>query len=54
MESRALAGRGFEQDAATSAFDNLALVYHSDIKHNSGKPYEGTPGHFDQRACVEG
>ncbi len=36
----------------TSAFDNLALVYHADIKHNTGKPYEGTPGHFDERACA--
>lgn len=39
--------------AGTSAFDELALVYQSDIKdHGNGKAFPTTPGHFDSpNAC---
>jgi len=32
--------------AGTSGFDELGLVYVSDIKQNNGPPYPGSPGHF--------
>jgi len=33
--------------SGTSGFDELALVYTSDVKNNTGKAYPSTPGHFD-------
>ena len=41
-------------DSSTSAFNELALVYQSDIKdHGSGKAFPSTPGHFDDpNACA--
>ncbi|HVJ98813.1 MAG TPA: calcium-binding protein, partial [Acidimicrobiia bacterium] len=36
----------------TSGFNELALVYTSDIKSNSGAPFPGTPGHFDDFSCA--
>jgi len=40
--------------SGTSAFDELALVYQSDIRaHGSGKDFPTTPGHYDQdNACA--
>jgi Ca2+-binding RTX toxin-like protein len=36
----------------TSAYDELALVYTSDVKNNTGQAYPSTPGHFDNpNAC---
>jgi Ca2+-binding RTX toxin-like protein len=49
-------GRTFADvtSSGTSAFDELALVYTSDIKsHGNGKAFPTTPGHFDSpNACV--
>jgi hypothetical protein len=38
----------------TSAYDELALVYTSDIKdHAAGSPYPTSPAHFDDpNACA--
>ncbi|MBW3668521.1 MAG: hypothetical protein KY443_04835 [Actinobacteria bacterium] len=41
------------QNSATSAYRELALVYHKDVKVNSGKDYPTTPGHFEDIACSE-
>jgi Ca2+-binding RTX toxin-like protein len=40
--------------STTSSFEELALVYTSDISaNNSGSPYPSTPGHFDNpNACA--
>ena len=38
-------------DPASSGFEEAALVYHSDVKANSGKAYPTTPGHFTAVAC---
>jgi hypothetical protein len=40
--------------ANTSAFDELALVYDSDINsHGAGSAFPATPGHFDDpNACA--
>ena len=50
-------GAGFSladiQDQASSAYDELALVYTKDVKNNSGKAYPTTPGHFDQPAACD-
>ncbi|HSV40059.1 MAG TPA: hypothetical protein VLI04_14970, partial [Nocardioidaceae bacterium] len=35
----------------TSAFRELALVYTTDLKHNSGKAFSSTPGHFEDFIC---
>jgi hypothetical protein len=38
--------------SGTSAYDELALVYNTDMSSNTGKAYPGTPGHFDSpNAC---
>lgn len=37
--------------AAASGFDELALVYNADVKHNTGQAYPTTPGNFTQTAC---
>jgi hypothetical protein len=41
------------QDAASSAYREVAIVYQPDIKANSGKAYPTTPGHFDSFSCAE-
>lgn len=41
------------QTSSTSAYRELALVYHKDVKVNSGKNYPTTPGHFETIACSE-
>jgi hypothetical protein len=33
--------------STSSAYNELALVYTSDVKNNTGKAYPSTPGHFD-------
>jgi hypothetical protein len=40
--------------AGTSAYDELALVYQSDLQaHGSGPAFPSTPGHFDDpNACA--
>ena len=35
----------------SSGFDELALVYNADVKHNTGKAYPTTPGNFESSAC---
>ena len=41
------------QLGGTSAHRELAMVYKSDVKANSGGAYPTTPGHFDQPvACT--
>jgi hypothetical protein len=39
------------QTKGTSGYNELALVYKSDIKSNSGSAYPTTPGHFDEFSC---
>jgi Ca2+-binding RTX toxin-like protein len=41
------------QSSKSSAFRELALVYHTDVAENTGKAYPTTPGHFEQPACIE-
>ncbi|MDQ3963550.1 MAG: hypothetical protein M3277_06520 [Actinomycetota bacterium] len=40
------------QDSASSAYREVAIVYRPDLKHNSGKAYPTTPGHFDSFSCA--
>jgi Ca2+-binding RTX toxin-like protein len=40
------------QTPGTSGFDDLALVYNSDVNKNSGSAYPTTPGHFDNFSCA--
>ncbi|WP_350349538.1 hypothetical protein ABIQ69_06395 [Agromyces sp. G08B096] len=35
-----------------SAAREAAIVYQKDLKHNSGKAFSGTPGHFQQIICT--
>jgi hypothetical protein len=42
------------QNAASSAYREVAIVYQSDIKDNSGSAYPTTPGHFEQFAATTG
>ncbi len=39
------------QTKGTSGFNELALVYQSDVKSNSGSAYPTTPGHFEKFSC---
>jgi hypothetical protein len=44
---------GQVQDATSSAYRELGLVYKRDTKENSGKAYPTTPGHFDEPAACD-
>lgn len=35
----------------SSAYRELAYVFHADVKQNNGKNFPTTPGHFDQVSC---
>ena len=40
------------QNPSSSAYREIAIVFHQDVKDNAGKAYPTTPGHFDAFSCA--
>jgi hypothetical protein len=47
LQEQALGDGAFEPTTANSSgFDELAMIFTGDVRHNSGRAYPDTPGHF--------